>query len=109
MTIQMNIHVIENTWLNGMNHGWGNGYVLIPPGHKYYGIGYDNPKLSNIIVHGGLTYSDFAQELPNIPQQFIGFWALGFDTCHCTDTQDNWPESRVRSEAMSLHNQIYGI
>ena len=43
------------TWLPYSNHGWGNGYVSIPEGHKFYGKNYD--ELYELDVNGGLTYS----------------------------------------------------
>lgn len=33
------------------------GYVGVPKGHPVYGKGYDDPKVEDISVHGGLTYS----------------------------------------------------
>ena len=40
--------VIKNDWLNGMCHGWGNGYVAIPKEHPLYGKHYsDKVKIKN--------------------------------------------------------------
>lgn len=49
------------------------GYVLLPTEHKYHGVGYDDIPLD---VHGGLTYSDSAQD---------GLWQIGFDCAHYND------------------------
>lgn len=66
------------------------GYVGLPPGHKLYGVGYDDvydilPELS---VHGGLTYSEHCQgpvcHVPK-PGEPDEAWWLGFDCCHGGD------------------------
>ena len=51
--------ILENTWLSGItSHGWGNGYVIIPEGHKLHGKHYEElNKRKAISVNGGLTYS----------------------------------------------------
>jgi len=33
---------IKNTWLHHAEHGWGNGYVAVPPGHPLYGKHYQD-------------------------------------------------------------------
>ena len=32
---------VENTWLEYSPHGWGNGYVAVPPKHPLHGMDYD--------------------------------------------------------------------
>jgi len=34
--------IIENTWLMGMDRGWGNGYVAIPENHPLFGKDYND-------------------------------------------------------------------
>lgn len=55
------------------------GYVGIPKGHRFWGMGYDddNDELYAIQddVHGGLTYSALDG----------GWWYFGFDTNHMND------------------------
>ena len=81
----------ENTWLPGINHGFGNGYVAIPKDHILYGMNYDSVlidvtdsngildvrDISNrediksldvsdlISAHGGITYSGNAFDFIN--------------------------------------------
>lgn len=71
------------------------GYVGVPAGHPWHGVGYDDiepyPE-----VHGGLTYSSLCQEGPEgetichvaAPGEPEPLWWLGFDCAHAFDT---WP------------------
>ena len=57
------------------------GYVGIPEGHRFFGVGYDEDRdkeLGDIAdhVHGGLTYSQEGDD---------GWWYFGFDTAHAND------------------------
>lgn len=56
------------------------GYVGVPPGHVFYGATDEDPRLSEIEVHFGLTWSE---------KGFYGLskklWFLGFDCAHCYD------------------------
>lgn len=57
------------------------GYVGIPRGHRFWGMGYGgdaDTELSDISynVHGGLTYADKGDD---------GYWYFGFDTAHMDD------------------------
>lgn len=90
---EMFIHLIQINWLDGIDHGWGNGYVNLPKWHKYYGVHYDNIPVD---VHGGLTYSE----------QEGDYWVVGFDTCHAWDTMEKWPKEKVLEEAIQLMNQL---
>jgi hypothetical protein len=102
--------VLENKWLPGMNHGWGNGYVLIPEGHPLHGVHYDN---IDVNVHGGLTFSelvdiDLAKKM-HLEQEDIGSWCVGFDTAHWNDTIEKWPERAVVAETCHLKLQLERI
>jgi hypothetical protein len=61
--------------------GNNNGYIVLPPNHRFSGVHYDNINDDNIIInnniyiHGGFTYS--AQEEHG--------WTIGFDTSHLND------------------------
>lgn len=101
--------ILENTWLTRglMDFGWGNGYVLIPIGHKLHGKHYDD---INVSVHGGLTYSELITE--EIIKHFgldvedIGKWAIGFDTVHYGDSLDVWTKEKVEEETDNLLKQL---
>lgn len=104
------IKLIKNTWLTRypetplMNHGWGNGYVRIPEGHKFYGM--DEIDIS-VVVHGGIT---FARHINDGDYDYLsdGFW-IGFDTVHSGDTIENWPKEKVLNETIKLFKKIYGL
>lgn len=64
--------------------GWGNGYVCLPPNHKYFGMHYDDIPID---AHGGLTFADYADRLDwdEIPEGCDGWYIIGFDTMHYND------------------------
>lgn len=92
----LEIKLIKITWLDGIDTGWGNGYVKLPKGHKYYGVHYDDIPVD---VHGGLTYSE----------EEDGFWVVGFDTAHGGDHSRNWTKERVEEETKNLAKQLENI
>ena len=89
------ISLLENTWMDNVSHGWGNGYVLLPPEHSMYNVDYTE---IDVDVHGGLTYSGIHAN--------TGLWAVGFDTAHMDDTQTSCSKSYVLSETESLRTQL---
>lgn len=66
------------------------GYVGVPPGHPWHGLGYDqvHEMESELSVHGGLKYADACQgdichkPAPGEPDDV---WWLGFDCAHVGD------------------------
>lgn len=100
----------ENTWFPGMNHGWGNGYVIIPKGHKMHGVGYDDIPVD---VHGGLTFSEHIdeelQKAWGLDESDIGNYIVGFDTAHYQDNLQRWPEESVQLETDRLKQQLEAI
>jgi hypothetical protein len=107
MKNEMEIFVKENTWLGKslINHGWGNGHVIISKGHKLHGVHYDN---IDVNVHGGLTFSENAKDLnwPEIPESLKDGWVVGFDTAHYKDTSEKWPKDSVLAETYRLKEQL---
>lgn len=101
--MKLKTFVKENTWLNFTDHGWGNGYVIIPKGHKYYGVDYDNIPVN---VHGGLTFSDYANTLDWSEIKDKEGWVVGFDTAHYGDNSINRPRSWVVRETNKLRKQL---
>jgi hypothetical protein len=91
-------------------HGWGNGYVAVPPSHPLWGIDYGNVD-QHLDVHGGLTYS----ELKDFPGMFKehavpdNYWVFGFDTSHWDDTLKTWPKKAVEAETKRLFCQLIDI
>ena len=59
------------------------GYVGVPEGNKFYGLGYDDVHL-NEGVHGGLTYAQGNGEYP----VEADLWWFGFDCAHYDDKKD---------------------
>jgi hypothetical protein len=95
---------IENIWLHNMDHGWGNGYVIIPPGHPAHGKHYDE---IDVDVHGGLTLSGPAIDWEYIPEGTPeDHWIFGFDTAHYGDSLENWSEEAVKAETQRLVEQF---
>lgn len=56
------------------------GYVGVDKKHKWYGRDYDDDEVSNITVHGGLTYAGKAHW-----SKIDDNWYFGFDCCHLLD------------------------
>jgi len=98
------ILILQNTWLprSISDHGWGNGYVKIVPGHKYHGKNYDD---IDVMVSGGLTFSEEIKDDKTFPD---GYW-VGFDTAHYNDTLMKWPKEEVYKETLRLFSQIYHL
>jgi len=101
--------ILENTWLkrnSSIDFGWGNGYVIIPKGHKLYEKHYDeiHDIMPHLDVHGGLTYSEYAHNNKLIEEN--EGWVIGFDTAHFSDTLGNWSKERVEEETIKLKQQI---
>jgi hypothetical protein len=89
------VTIRENTWLPFTDHGWGNGYVSIPPEHPLYGLDYDEPSLG-LEVSGGVTYS----------QEEDSGWVVGFDTAHGFNRKSH-DKNFVKTETMGLLVQIF--
>jgi len=103
----------KNTWLTrkvGIDFGWGNGYVLIPKGHKLHGKHYDE---INVDVHGGLTFSQLVDDEMakkwKLDMEDVDSWCAGFDTCHYGDTIHKWTKSKVDAETTLLLNNLKQI
>jgi hypothetical protein len=83
--------------------GWGNGYVKVVEGNRYYEKKYDE---MDLLVHGGVTYSEYVNNTDIFPSK--GFW-IGFDTVHYGDTIEKWPKDKVLKETIKLFKQVYGL
>lgn len=106
--------VLENTWLPQrigditLEHGWGNGYVLIPKDHKLWGLPYEDFPVE---VHYGLTYGcelspSWIEEVSELSEEDLGSWCIGFDTSHYNDNLQRWPKEAVEAETIELFEQI---
>lgn len=64
-------------WFTARNNmGYRCGYVIVPPGHPWFGQDYDSIAVE---CHGGLTFSDSTG---------FGAWCVGFDCAHAGDAPD---------------------
>jgi hypothetical protein len=98
--------------------GWGQGYVLLPEIHPFYGKHYDD---INVDIHRGLTFSnkfesknflkwieeyeidgDVTKDNYHI---FDNYWMIGFDTSHAGDSLYSCPKSYVLNQAEYLLDQ----
>lgn len=102
----MKSFTVKNTWSTDGNHGWGNGYVAIPPTSSWHGVDYNQIP---ILVHGGLTWSSFASAIRNRGVEVPSWvddndWIVGFDTVRassrCMDKHD------IRNETYRLLGAI---
>tara|TARA_R110000851_G_scaffold332337_1_gene508161 strand:- start:4161 stop:4511 length:351 start_codon:yes stop_codon:yes gene_type:complete len=108
--------ILKNTHLTRSAHmdfGWGNGYVILPKGHIFNGVGYDIlNETGKINVHYGLTFSEKYENLTDkikalIPKDIKeGCWVVGFDTAHYRDTLERWGKREVYEEVKKLSKQL---
>lgn len=75
-----------------------NGYVVLEPGHPWFGKDYDTLMNMGVEAHGGLTY---AEPEPD------GAWKIGFDTNHYSDTWITKSEDYVQTMTLKLAEQAY--
>jgi hypothetical protein len=61
-----------------------NGYVGININHPLFSLGYNDNKMYNIWVHGGLTFAGMGGDIPFAPFKKT-YWYFGFDTAHAMD------------------------
>ena len=108
----MEYFVKQNTWLlRGItDHGWGNGYVVIPKGHPLHGMSYSEieENIPELQVNGGLTFSQSAEDIQwdELPKDCKDGWVVGFDTAHSWDTLEMWSKDNVVKETEKLRNQL---
>lgn len=103
--------VRERAWARGgvIYSGWGNGYVVLPKTHPYYG-----KEEIPVDVHGGLTFTEYGIDyfLEGTPWPEMrdcdasAGWIVGFDTMHYGDTLSTWPRERVIKETLRLKEQL---
>lgn len=110
----LRIFVKENTFLpreSILDFGWGNGYVVIPKGHKIHGMSYNDihELIPMLDCNGGLTFSSSVDDLQDwceITKEDDGCWVVGFDTCHSWDTLENMDMNNVKNITVKLKKQI---
>lgn len=102
-----------NTGIYMVERGWGNGYLVLPKDHPFWGVHYDQINESpHMVAHGGWTFSNFYDKMKSQSSRFItdgsvlesnnDDWVIGFDTAHYNDNLDNWPREEVFSHIREL-------
>lgn len=116
----INPSVCDEFRKKGIEGGYANGYVAIPPTHPLYGIDYNNADNNYPIdIHGGLTFSDYYSEIEEqrswdiekIDNEPIpsNWWVLGFDTLHAGDNILRWSREDVIQETLRLRKQLMDV
>lgn len=113
--------ILMEDHLNGMVEcGWGNGYVAVFMGHKYFGHDYDDVPVD---VHYGLTFARPMTDIWTIdkwrdaivegygttdivPEEW---WVFGWDTKHLDDNIYKWPKEAVLAETERLREQLEAL
>lgn len=95
-------------------NGIWNGYVAITRESKYFGKDYG--EIDDVIVHGGLTYSEplvmsFINEGTEIVDGSIEdfdepMWVLGFDCSHSGDNMETCPKEYTIKWTNKLKEQL---
>lgn len=124
--------IFKIDFLSSRVHGWGNGYVAVPPEHPLWGKTYNDDDFPDLDVHGCVTFTEpclYAEETAvtnaKITPWCVGrrcwqlqhgepldgdipcdWWLIGFDTCHGGDSLENWPKERAIEETTKLQKQI---
>lgn len=80
--------------LREMTNPWFNGYVVLPKGHKYSGVHYNDIPVD---CHGGLTFGAYDNN---------GNWIIGFDCRHSGDNYLVQDADYVESECKSIIEQL---
>lgn len=81
--------------------GYRKGYIKVPRHHAWFGLRYDDPQLSQVQVHGGLTFSE--KGLPGMIQRFSYQWWIGFDCAHAGDAPD---EELMSADHRLFHGRV---
>lgn len=103
----MNIQTILRpiTWLTGMRHGYACGYVGVPESHPWHGK--SDMELPDIVIHGGVTWSDgYITDDKGVQQPNPeNLWWIGFDTAHGGDNEINCDKQYCEEQLASLLKQ----
>lgn len=94
------LQIKQITWLPFARTGWGNGYVSVPVGHKFYGKSYSELEemYENFyLVPGGLTYSE---------EEESG-WVLGFDSAHTFNNPVQHNKDWVKEKTVELLLSVF--
>ncbi len=98
----MKSFTVQNTWSVHGDHGWGNGYVAIPPTSSWHGVDYSQVPVR---AHGSLTWSSLASTIRERGVEVPSWvddneWVVGFDTVRSSSS--DMDEYDVRNETYRL-------
>lgn len=106
--MEIKTKLIKIDWLpKEVAHGYGCGYIGVPPDHPWHGMNYEELyKKYEIDVHGGLTWAR-----GSVPQEkeYTNYWWFGFDTCHPNDNMHNCNENFCKQEIENLKQQALNV
>jgi len=88
------------TFNNEGKWGWRCGYVKLPKGHPYYGFSMMQHVISNLEVHGGITFAA-SSIFPDVPGYLIGF-----DCGHGGDDLIKCSREYVEQQCKALIDQL---
>lgn len=82
--------------------GWGNGYVILPPGHPLYGVEMTHIDLEDF--DRPITFAHYVRDIcwPEVRLEEKDGYVIGFDTMLNGDTSHNCTEKYVRRETQKL-------
>lgn len=86
-----------------INTEWFCGYVGVPPKSALYGVEWNDDKLIDVEVHGGVTFGG-TLDLPD--PRFRGVWWIGFDCNHYMDRGNPKDADYAEAECRSLAAQL---
>ena len=92
--MQTSIYLVKNTWYP--EGGWGNGYVVLPKGHKYHGKNYDDI-MSGCKFCEELTFAQYDEE---------DNWIVGWDSNHLGQNKENYPFKVVLDQTRKLEEEL---
>jgi len=85
---------------------WRVGYILLPSSNTFYERDYDDDRVKNLEVYGGITYANHLSK--SIFKDLISvkddLWLLGFDAGH---GEDGLSLEFMKDEMKSLASQIF--
>jgi hypothetical protein len=101
-------------FMSCLPYAWYNGYVVLPEGHKFNGVFYDN---IDVDVHGGLTFSKYASKYINSAFEKRGSnikiskkdYTIGFDCNHYQDNvykcNQKYVENQIKNLVLQIENK----
>lgn len=84
-TVEFEAHGLHCRVLRHPEMGFLCGYVAVPRRHPLHGLHYDDVLLSDVYVHGGMTFAGYYSKLSGLEDPEPQPWLFGFDCAHYLD------------------------